>query len=211
VGNVRSFGPGVRPPAGRSSSVSDRRSPPTEFDFQRHEILPVVGADAARPVAGQAVDRGTNHNRPQRRTVRRFLTTVAAILGFVTGGGIAVVVLSAQAMGLAAAMLLVGGPVGIVSDTVVGVDINERNVALTALDRETMRTKGTLVLDYGQVKHERQRYHTITTRCQEHDEKSIHRRLGDKEERFTDTTGGTCNPPRISTEPPRIFVSTLAR
>jgi transposase len=29
-------------------------------------------------------------------------------------------------------------------DTVVGVDINERNVALTALDRETMQTKGTL-------------------------------------------------------------------
>ncbi|MFA9504445.1 RNA-guided endonuclease TnpB family protein [Natrinema sp. H-ect1] len=72
------------------------------------------------------------------------------------------------------------------SDTVVGVDINERNVALTALDRETMQTKGTLVLDYGRVKQERQRYHTITTRCQEHGKTSIHRQFGDREERFTE-------------------------
>ena len=72
------------------------------------------------------------------------------------------------------------------ADTVVGVDINERNVALTALDREMLRTKGTLVLDYGQLKQERQRYHTITTRCQEHGKASIHRSLGDKEERFTE-------------------------
>src|SRR6056297_1623019 len=72
------------------------------------------------------------------------------------------------------------------SDSVVGVDVNERNVALTALDRETMRTKGTLVLDYGRVKQERQRYHTITKRCQEHGKTSIHRKLGDKEERFTE-------------------------
>jgi putative transposase len=72
------------------------------------------------------------------------------------------------------------------SDTLVGVDINERNVALTALDRETMQTKGTVVLDYGRVKQERQRYHTITTRCQEHGKTSIHRQLGDTEERFTE-------------------------
>jgi len=72
------------------------------------------------------------------------------------------------------------------ADTVVGVDINERNVALTALDRKTMRTKGTLVIDYGRVKQERQRYHTITTRCQEHGKTSIHQKLGDKEERFTE-------------------------
>ena len=72
------------------------------------------------------------------------------------------------------------------ADTVVGVDINERNIALTALDRETMRTEGTLVLDYGRVKQERQRCHTITKRCQEHGKMSIHHRLGDKEERFTE-------------------------
>lgn len=62
------------------------------------------------------------------------------------------------------------------ADTMVGVDINEHTVALTALDRETMRTKGTLVLDYERVKQERQRYHTITTRCQEHGKTSIHRK-----------------------------------
>lgn len=50
-----------------------------------------------------------------QNTVRRFWATVAALFGFVTGGGLAVVVLSTQAMGLASAMLLAGFPVGIVS------------------------------------------------------------------------------------------------
>ncbi|WP_436926829.1 RNA-guided endonuclease TnpB family protein [Halosimplex amylolyticum] len=72
------------------------------------------------------------------------------------------------------------------ADTLVGVDINERTVALTALDRDTLRTKGTLVLDYGRIKQERQRYHTITKRCQEHGKTTIHRKLGDEEERFTE-------------------------
>jgi len=70
--------------------------------------------------------------------------------------------------------------------TLVGVDINERNIALTALTRETMDTLGTLVLDYGSVKAERQRYHTITKRCQEHGQHSIHHQLGEKEERYTE-------------------------
>jgi putative transposase len=69
------------------------------------------------------------------------------------------------------------------AETLVSADTTERNVALTALDRETMRTKGTLVLDYGRAKQERQRYHTITKRCQEHGKTSIHHHLGDKEER----------------------------
>lgn len=47
-------------------------------------------------------------------TVRRFRTTTAALFGFVTGGGLAVV-LSTQAMGLASAILGVGFPVGILS------------------------------------------------------------------------------------------------
>jgi transposase, IS605 OrfB family, central region len=72
------------------------------------------------------------------------------------------------------------------ADTVVGVDINERNVALTALDRDTMRTKGTLVLNYERVKQERQRYHTITTRCQDHGKTNIHWKLDNKKERFTE-------------------------
>jgi len=72
------------------------------------------------------------------------------------------------------------------ADTLVGVDINERNVALTALDRKSMDTLGTLVLDYGSVKAERQRYHTITKRCQEHGQNSIHHTVGDREERYTE-------------------------
>ncbi|MCL9815365.1 transposase [Natronocalculus amylovorans] len=72
------------------------------------------------------------------------------------------------------------------ADTLVGVDINERNITLTALNRETMDTLGTLVLDYGSVKAERQRYHTITKRCQEHGQHSIHHQLGEKEERYTE-------------------------
>lgn len=50
-----------------------------------------------------------------QKTVRQFWTTVAAFFGFVAGGGLAVVVLSTQAIGLASAILLAGFPVGIVS------------------------------------------------------------------------------------------------
>ena len=49
-----------------------------------------------------------------RDTVRRFWTTTAGFLGFVTGGGLAVVV-STQVTGLLSAILLVGLPVGLVS------------------------------------------------------------------------------------------------
>lgn len=72
------------------------------------------------------------------------------------------------------------------AETLVGVDINERNVALTALDRETMGTLGTIVLDYGQVKAERQRFHTITKRCQEHRQYSIYHKTSGQEERYTE-------------------------
>lgn len=72
------------------------------------------------------------------------------------------------------------------SDTLVGVDINERNVALTALDRESMDTLGTLVIDYGSVKAERQRFHTITKRRQEHGQDSIHQTVSNQEERYTE-------------------------
>jgi putative transposase len=70
------------------------------------------------------------------------------------------------------------------AETVVGVDINERNVALTALNRETLATRGTLVLDYGPVKGERQRLHDISRRCQEAGKDSIYRTIGDYEERY---------------------------
>ena len=51
--------------------------------------------------------------RAARNTVRRFWTTAAALVGFVTGGGIAVAVLSTQAVGLASAILFAGVPVGV--------------------------------------------------------------------------------------------------
>jgi putative transposase len=70
------------------------------------------------------------------------------------------------------------------AETVIGVDINERNVALTALHRETLATKGTLVLDYGSVKGERQRLHDISRRCQAHDQHSIYCHIGNKEDRY---------------------------
>lgn len=70
------------------------------------------------------------------------------------------------------------------AETVIGVDINEGNVALTALNRGTLATKGTLVLDYGPVKGERSRLHDISRRCQEVDQHSIYRTVGDYEERY---------------------------
>jgi hypothetical protein len=48
-------------------------------------------------------------------TVRRFWTTTAALVGFVVGGGVAVVALATQAVGLASAILLAGLPVGVIS------------------------------------------------------------------------------------------------
>lgn len=58
--------------------------------------------------------------RASQRTVRRFWTTMAALVGFVAGGGTAVVVLSTQAMGLASAILFAGVPIGIVSGALAG-------------------------------------------------------------------------------------------
>ncbi|WP_265109907.1 hypothetical protein [Halosolutus halophilus] len=52
---------------------------------------------------------------PSVRTARRFWATVAAIGGFVGGGGLAMAVLWTQAVGLATAMLFGGLPVGVVT------------------------------------------------------------------------------------------------
>ncbi|MBZ6496887.1 hypothetical protein [Natrinema longum] len=56
----------------------------------------------------------TATGRPSERTLRRFWATVAAIGGFVGGGGLAMAVLWTQAVGLATAMLVGGLPVGVV-------------------------------------------------------------------------------------------------
>jgi hypothetical protein len=61
------------------------------------------------------------------KTMRRFWTTTAALLGFVAGGGLAVVVLSTQAMGLASAILLGGLPIGIVSGVLIAFLVYRRD------------------------------------------------------------------------------------
>ncbi|MGM0388240.1 MAG: hypothetical protein ACQEP0_06935 [Natrinema limicola] len=60
-------------------------------------------------------------------TSRRFWATVAAILGFLGGGGLAMIVLSMQAIGLAAAMLFGGVPVGIGSAVLAAYFASHRN------------------------------------------------------------------------------------
>ena len=60
-------------------------------------------------------------------TVRRLWTTVAALFGFLAGGGVAVAILASQAMGLASAILLAGFPVGIVSGALVGYLVYRRD------------------------------------------------------------------------------------
>lgn len=50
---------------------------------------------------------------PSERTVRRLRATVAGIVGFVVGGGLATVVLWTQVVGLATAILAGGLPVGL--------------------------------------------------------------------------------------------------
>lgn len=60
-------------------------------------------------------------------TSRRLWATVAAILGFLGGGGLAMIVLSTQAMGLVTAILFGGVPVGIVSAVLAAYFVFHRN------------------------------------------------------------------------------------
>lgn len=64
-----------------------------------------------------------------QKTVRRLWTGMAALLGFLIGGGLAVAILSAQGMGLASAILLAGFPAGIVSGVLVGYLVYRRDWA----------------------------------------------------------------------------------
>ncbi|SDK16217.1 transposase, IS605 OrfB family, central region, partial [Halovenus aranensis] len=68
------------------------------------------------------------------------------------------------------------------SRTVVGVDVNEDNVALTALSEDGV--EDTLVIDFPEIKFERHRYFTIRKRVQNAGKLSVHDTLGDQEERF---------------------------
>jgi IS605 OrfB family transposase len=68
------------------------------------------------------------------------------------------------------------------SRTVVGVDVNEDNVALTALTEDGV--EDTLVIDFPEIKFERHRYFTMRKRVQNAGKDSIHDTLEGREERF---------------------------
>ncbi|WP_251329449.1 RNA-guided endonuclease InsQ/TnpB family protein [Haloplanus pelagicus] len=68
------------------------------------------------------------------------------------------------------------------SRTVVGVDVNEDNVALTALSENGV--ENTLVIDFPEIKSERHRYFTMRKRVQNAGKSSMHDVLEGREERF---------------------------
>ncbi|ARS88748.1 RNA-guided endonuclease TnpB family protein [Natrarchaeobaculum aegyptiacum] len=68
------------------------------------------------------------------------------------------------------------------SQTVIGVDVNEDNVALTALSEDGV--EDTLVIDFPEIKFERHRYFTMRKRVQNVGKDSIHDTLEGREERF---------------------------
>jgi putative transposase len=68
------------------------------------------------------------------------------------------------------------------SQTVVGVDVNEDNVSLTALSEDGIEK--TLVIDFPEVKFERHRYFTMRKRVQNAGKDSIHETLAGYEKRF---------------------------
>jgi IS605 OrfB family transposase len=68
------------------------------------------------------------------------------------------------------------------SRTVIGVDVNEDNVALTALSEDGV--ENTLVIDFPEIKSERHRYFTMRKRAQNARKDSIHATLEGREERF---------------------------
>jgi IS605 OrfB family transposase len=68
------------------------------------------------------------------------------------------------------------------SRTVVGVDVNEDNVALTALSEDGV--EDTLVIDFPEIKFQRHCYFTMRKRVQNAGKDSIHDALEGREERF---------------------------
>jgi putative transposase len=68
------------------------------------------------------------------------------------------------------------------SRTVIGVDVNEDNVALAALSADGV--EDSLVIDFPEIKFERHRYFTMRKRVQNAGKDSIHDTLEGREERF---------------------------
>lgn len=74
------------------------------------------------------------------------------------------------------------------SETIISVDVNERNITITAIDRHSRDIHANIVVDYGQVKHQRQRCYDIKRRCQEHEKPSVVASIGDYVENYTEWT-----------------------
>ena len=74
------------------------------------------------------------------------------------------------------------------TESVIAIDINERNITTSVLDRESRDTLAQLTIDYGQVKQKRQRYYDIKRRCQEHGKHSVVDNTGTHVENFTEWT-----------------------
>ncbi|MFC4451343.1 transposase [Halorussus aquaticus] len=68
------------------------------------------------------------------------------------------------------------------SQTVVGVDVNEDNVALTALSEQGV--EDSLVIEFPEIKFERHRYFTMRKRVQNAGKDSVHDVLEGREERY---------------------------
>ncbi|WP_435156245.1 RNA-guided endonuclease TnpB family protein [Haladaptatus sp. DFWS20] len=74
------------------------------------------------------------------------------------------------------------------ADSIIAIDINERNITTTVLDRTSRETLAQLTIDYGQVKQKRQRYYDIKRRCQEHDKHHVVNTIGNHVENYTEWT-----------------------
>lgn len=68
------------------------------------------------------------------------------------------------------------------SQTLIGLDVNEDNVALAALDEDGVQDSK--VIEFPEIKFERHRYFTIRKRVQNAEKYSVFHALGDKEKRF---------------------------
>ncbi|WGI17472.1 transposase [Methanonatronarchaeum sp. AMET-Sl] len=68
------------------------------------------------------------------------------------------------------------------SKTLIGLDVNEDNVALSALTEEGVQDS--IVIEFPEIKFERHRYFTIRKRVQNAEKNSVFHALGDKEKRF---------------------------
>ena len=69
------------------------------------------------------------------------------------------------------------------SQTLIGVDINESNIALAALEEDEGVTDS-IVLEYNEVRKKRQEYFTTRKRLQSNDKEAVIEQIGSEEKRF---------------------------